>query len=217
VWSISHVGPYNGAVDQQFAEYLSLLRGWSDKRDGHDVVTVTLDLKGKPLNLIAFPWRLDEYIAKWFGDDKLFTPAMLQKDGKDLVAGAMKHGWPPLRDLRSKFIFCLSGDEDAKDAYARSGKSRLCFADKNLKIGGRYPSTKSGDRVFFNLDVGSWPGWEKQAKWIAKRKGFVSRGYVINDGGRWKKAIECGINILATDKVRKHKWAKVGTAPFVRI
>jgi hypothetical protein len=214
---VSHWGPYEGYVDRQFAEYLNLLRSWSDKNRGHDVITVTLDLKSKPRDLRTFPWTLDEYIGKWLGDGKLFTPKMLQRDGKDLVAGAMEYGWPPLRELRSKFIFCLSGHERTKATYAGAGKDRLCFADSKLKIGSRNPSTRSGDRVFFNLNVGAFGGWERQANWLARQRGFVSRGYVINSRALWRKARKSGINILATDKVRNHIWAMVGAEPFVRI
>jgi hypothetical protein len=216
VWSVNHIGRYKGLVDMQFSGYLTLLRDWSDKNPGHDVITVTVDLKSDPSDLRSFPWQLDAYIKRHLGSAKLFTPGELQGSNADLVSGAMSRGWPTLGDLKGRFILCLSGSEDAKKAYARSGKERLCFADKKLEQRDSRPSTTKGHRVFFNFDLRAWLRWKKTLQWFANQKGFVTRGYVINDGVLWKKARSAKVNILATDKVMKYSWATVGPTPFVR-
>lgn len=216
VWSVNHIGRYKGLVDMQFSGYLTLLRDWSDKNPGHDVITVTVDLKSDPSDLRSFPWQLDAYIKRHLGSAKLFTPGELQGSNADLVSGAMSRGWPTLGDLKGRFILCLSGSEDAKKAYARSGKERLCFADKKVGQGDSRPSTTKGHRVFFNFDLRAWLGWKKTLQWFANQKGFATRGYVINDGVLWKKARSAKVNILATDKVMKYSWATVGPTPFVR-
>jgi hypothetical protein len=214
LWSVGHFGPYNGSTDKQLSEYLAHLRRWSDRQKRHSVITITLDIKGEVADLRSFPLRLDEYIQRHIGIDKLFTPRELQRGAGSLVEGAIKYGWPTLRDLQSKFVLCLSGHKKAKVAYARSGANRLCFADQKLAAGDPVPSR--GNHVFMNMKVESDDDWRKRASRVARRRGIVSRGYVINNEDLWQVARKSGINILATDKVRRYKWATVGKSPFVR-
>jgi len=218
-WSISHIGPYEGSTDRQFGAYLRLLDRWSARSPGHDVITISLDLKGKPHDLRAFPYYLDEYIRTHMGEERIFAPDALRGSHDSLVAGAMKNGWPSLDELRGKFILCLSGNEKSKTRYA-AGRGRLCFADRKLSfddVKKKKPDDKRGDRVFFNFDLDPIRPWKTQLERFFRRRGFVTRGYTLNDGVIWNKAIEWKVNLLATDKVRNHSWATVGPHPFKKL
>lgn len=208
-WSVQHEGSYHGPVDSQLASYLRHLRLWSNRHPRHDVVTVTLDLKGKTKNMTDFAYFLDEMIREHLGEGLLFTPGELQGNHKNLVAGAAAHGWPAIDDLVGKFILCLSGDEPTKRGYAGS-RTRLAFADRKLGTAEALPSNSNGDRVFLNFDIGD-AGWQSKVREAAKRPAFVSRVYLVNDEQNWKAALKARANIIATDKIRNHKWATVGT------
>ena len=218
-WSVAHVGGYDGSASKQFRAYLRVLRQWSRKEGRHDVITVYLDLKSRPHDLRSFGYYLDAYIEEFMDRDRMFAPPDLQGDADSLVAGASAKGWPTLEELRGRFIFCLSGHEDAKAAYSRA-RGRLCFADKKLSFDdarNRKPSTTEGDRVFFNFNLDPAQDWKAPLRWFHEQPGFVTRGYTLNDSLIWKKALGWKVNLLATDKVRNHDWATVGPEPFRKL
>jgi hypothetical protein len=217
VWSVSHDGPYSGSVDQQLSEYLIQLKDFSRRHDSHDVITVMLDIKDVAPDLAAFPEDLDTHIERYLGRERLYVPAELQKNANSLVEGAMINTWPILGQLTGRFIFCLTGDETTKGHYADSGKDRLCFSDLELYDPIEIPSLKSGSRVFFNFDFDGAIDWTATVRMFAARRGFVTRGYDINVDTLWNRARSAGVNIIATDKVCNHEWARVGDAPFVRV
>ena len=120
-----------------------------------------------------------------------------------------------LDELRGRFVLVLSGDEPTKASYARSGRHRLCFADRRVRQGDRRPSVASGDRVFFNLNATEDWAWDDSMAWFARQPGFITRAYVANSAGLWDRLLAADVNILTTDKVRNHSWARVGDEPFV--
>lgn len=217
-WSVSHVGPYSGLNDRQFGAYLRLLNRWSERHAGHDVITVHLDLKSRPHDLRSFAYYLDAYILDHVDGDRIYQPDALRGTETSLVAGATKNGWPTLAELRGRFVFCLSGNEPAKVSYARA-RGRVCFADRTLTFGEvkKKPDDTAGDRVFFNFDLDPVQAWRTHLEWFFRRQGFVTRGYTLNDGTIWERALAWKVNVLATDKVRNHTWASVGTQPFRRL
>ena len=216
-WSIDHIAPYSGAADRQLSEYLVLLRSFSDEFADHDVITVTLDLKDEASDLESFPWGIDAYIGRHLGAEKLYKPAELRGLADDLVSGAMINGWPTLGELRGKFILCLSGNEATKAAYAGSGEGRLCFADLKIDDPMKIPGTGAGTRVFLNFNMTVAIDWARTSRHFARQRGFVTRGYGINDPAMWRKATRAKLNILATDKVCNHEWAGVGMLPFAKL
>jgi hypothetical protein len=215
LWSVHHDGPYTGRTDMQFSEYLQHLRRWSAMNANHDVITVTIDLKSSTRDVRQFPRYFDALIDECLGRDRLFTPAELVGGSGSLVAGAMRSGWPLLGELRGRFVLCLSGDERTKGAYARSAATaRLCFADQQVRENDDFPSRKTGDRVFFNINVTESWDWDRVFRWFAAQWGLVTRAYVVNDEHLWDRVRASNANISATDKVRNHRWAQVGTGPF---
>lgn len=216
LWAIDH-DEYTGSADRQLTAYLDHLRTWSELNPGHDVVTVHLDIKARARDRRSFAQLLDGTIAQHLGRDKLFVPAQLQGQHRSLVAGAMADGWPTLGRLRGRFILCLSGSESTKRSYAARGKNRLCFADQLLGPDDPLPSTSSGNRVFINYDARKSWDWDKQIRTLAGLRGFIVRAYVVNNDDLWKRTIAAGTNIIATDRIRNHSWARVGRTPFRRL
>ena len=214
VWAVHH-DEYTSRADRQFGEFLHHLRRWSELHRGHDVITVTLDLKARARDRRQFPRYLDLLIDECLGRDRLFTPTDLIGDHDSLVAGAMADGWPTLDALRGRFVLCLSGDESTKQTYASAGRDRRCFADQRLREGDRLPSRTDGDRVFVNVNADEDWDWEAHVRALADRPGFISRTYGCNTSDLWRRAIAAGANIVATDMVRNHRWAHVGETPFV--
>ena len=213
-WSVHH-DEYQGRADAQFTEYLRHLRAWSVFEGRHDVITIILDLKARARDRRQFPRWLDATIDEFLGRERVFTPAELQGEATSLVSGAMANGWPSLEELRGRFILVLSGDEQTKASYARSSRGRLCFADQRLRESDQLPSVASGNRVFFNLNATEDWSWGDRLQWFAQQPGFVTRAYVANSAELWNRLLAADVNMLTTDKVRNHPWARVGDQPFV--
>jgi hypothetical protein len=227
LWSVNHLGGYQGATDLQFVTYLADLAEWHADNSAHDLMTITLDLKSSdPLDkksrpsISEFAERLDETIEAAFQGEPFFSPADLQGQAATLLKGA--EDWPVLDKLRGRFLFCLSGDEGLKTTYLKASGKRLCFADKKFDVGDQFKPEASPDRVFYNFDLDAWdlagnqPGWVKAVKQIAKDGRCVTRGYLINNSVVWDAATAAGVSVLATDKVTNHKWATVGPGGFIR-
>lgn len=211
-WSVEHTSRYLTHADDQLRRYLDELLRWSDEYPDHDVITVTLDLKNVPRKVDDWPGLLDAYIARHLDPERLFRPAHLKGDEKDLRAGA-KAGWPKLGKLVGSFVLCLSGLEWAKARYAKE-KDRLCFADLKVGPGDRPPGDGLRDRVFLNVPMTHWMrDFEGLIKLIRSGPWMV-RTFFTTEELRWRAALAAGANILATDNIRGPKWSKVGDRPF---
>ncbi len=222
LWSVNHGGGYRGEVDKQFSLFLDLLHTGSTDRPGHDVITVTVDLKSVTSDPPDFGTDLDSYIAAHFDQEKLFTPQDLED--KFAADGTAGEEWPLLTELKGRFVFCLSGSTSWKERY-RTGNGALCFTDSKANNPDDVRSLKDGS-IFYNLN---WEIWSRgigdhrafvRKKWIgalaklASNPRIVTRAYGLNDDDSWDEARRSGINLLATDKVKRHEWAKVGDQPF---
>jgi hypothetical protein len=233
-WSVSHDNRYYPEDKRQLSVYLQTLKAWSaDHQDppkgangdavsrdvlegAHDVVTLTLDIKGVPKEGSDFPAKLDAYIEEYLGAN-LFKPADLLGDEKDLYSAA-KRGWPTLGELAGKFIVCLSGAEEAKRVYNEHPAKRACFVDR--RVGPDDDLDFAVDmkwRVFLNADIGNWKPKAEKLKHIALDEPLVIRSYFTSGDLRWKAAVAAGANVIATDKVKRLRWAEVGDLPFSKI
>lgn len=212
-WSVGHVGGYSSS-ERQLSQFLNELRVWAEQDHRHDVVTLYLDLKEVHE---GFEDGLDQYISQYLSRP-IYRPGELMGGQSSVPNGARTYGWPTLESLRGKFIIVISGDSDAKLAYSNDNpRERLCFADKDRD---QDEAPESNTRVFFNYhlyenDQDEWgPVFEGQATNPAS----VCRGYVINEGDFWGEVLAAGCNILATDRVKGHGWAKVNSAaPFTQL
>jgi hypothetical protein len=227
-WSVSHKGPYDSNPDKQFSAYLQQVMDWRAAAPGSDpyhnrVIAISIDIKDTSPPDDDFPDAIDNYIRGVIPESLVYKPCELI-GGKfdDLVSGAQATGWPEIETLNNKYILCFSGDEDRKKAYAEtSPKDRLCFADQTLRTDHptEYPSFVSGNRVFMNYHLyqDSYKKyWCAQLQAMAEQPGFITRGYVLNDGDIWADAQNAKLNIMATDKItgKKYDWAQNGPYPF---
>ncbi|MEE2898511.1 MAG: hypothetical protein VX815_08590, partial [Gemmatimonadota bacterium] len=102
-------------------------------------------------------------------------------------------------DLRDKFIFCLSGDEEHKSEYARQ-LDRLCFADRALGPASIHRADFPSDpRIFVNFNGGHW---NHRTQGPVLPPGYVSRVCGIDNERQWRLFASMGFNALATDNVR---------------
>jgi hypothetical protein len=225
LWSVNHLGGYGGAADQQLTAYLDDLARWHRSNGDHDVITITLDLKGDtPLDKSSgqtsrLAAALDTVLESAFAE-AIYRPRDLRGNNDTLLEGAAN--WPSLKALRGKFIFFLSGNGDLKDAYtAGGGKSAVCFVDKKLSPGDAFTPENTPEIVFYNIDVDAWSQPNGSAKLkqtvtkIAEDGRCIVRGYVVNNPQIWSSARSAGFSILTTDKVRHCDWATVGDEPFM--
>jgi hypothetical protein len=217
---------HGGAYDWKKAtlrDALLILHNWHLANPGHDVVTVSLDLKGAAGDDATYTRKIEQTFTETLGAGNLYTPGLLQGNAATLLAGARTNGWPTIDELRNKFILVFTG-EDSDGAVARrraylsqDTKKRLAFVDIDQRTAGNDPSKPpytNGNRVFISIAYGS-SGWCDLALKAQAAGGFATRAYTLNSESSWDAARRAAINILATDKVRDHSWAKVGAAPIV--
>lgn len=212
-WSVSHDPGYSSR-DTQLYTCLQQLAEWARQDSSHDVVTLYLDLKEvQP----GFEDGLDQYVSQYLASP-VYRPADLMGGQATVPDGARVNGWPTLSALAGKFIIVLSGDDDAKAAYAKDNpRARLCFADRSCDPD-EVPD--SDDRVFFNYHLYSadTPEWSAVFRGQATNPASICRGWVLNGGDLWNSALNAGCNVLATDKVSDNQWAMVSSrAPFLRL
>jgi hypothetical protein len=217
---------HGGAYDWKLAtlrDALLILHNWHLKNLGHEVVTVSLDLKGAAGDDATYTRKIEQVFTETLGGANIYTPGQLQGNAATLLAGARAQGWPTIEELRNRFILVFTG-EDSNAAVARrraylsqDTKQRLAFVDIDQRTAGNDPGKPpytDGHRVFISIAYGS-TGWCDLATKAQAAGGFVTRAYTLNSESNWNTALRAAINILATDKVRNFSWAKVGDAPIV--
>jgi hypothetical protein len=197
-WSVSHGEDF--AAGQLLSLYLDDLLQWQQATDPQNQpVVVYLDLKGDQKPEHRFPDELDAYLAKALGAARLWSPRDVLTWPGDLMQTLMARGWPTLGELRGKLVFVLSGnDGGAKQAYAASQRTRLCFTDSAsfTKV-----STHEGDRVLLN---GAWNvikdgAFADVTEWALRHRAILTRVYNVDGKLAWKKVARRA-NIVATDK-----------------
>jgi hypothetical protein len=223
LWSVNHVGGYEGSADQQLSCYLTDLARWHRDHPDHHVITVTLDLKdGGPLDEklnrpSELARQLDATLVDHLGD-AIFRPRDLRGNHATLLEGA--RSWPSLKALTGKFIFFLSGSGKLKEKYVEGGPDVCCFIDRKFSPGNRFTPEETPDIVFYNVDMDAWmqpnaARLRKAIRDIAEDGRCIVRGYGINNAQAWTAARDAGLTMLSTDKVRGHEWATVGDEPFM--
>jgi calcium-dependent phosphoinositide phospholipase C len=203
---------------------LLILHNYHLADPSHDVITVSLDLKDAAGDDATYTRKIEQTFTETLGAGNLYTPRMLQGNAETLLAGALARGWPTIDKLKGKFILVFTGaDSDKNDPVTRrreylsqDTRQRLAFVDIDQRKAGNdlsRPPYTDGNRVFINIQFGS-RGWCELAL-AAPGRGFATRAYTLNNESDWNAALRATVNILATDKVKGHSWAKVGNAPIV--
>lgn len=209
-----------GGSGVPLAAYLGYLLSFHLNNPGHDPIFVTLCIKSEEGDIDVFPDEMDSYLREWFSEQAIFPPSMILAAGKDLLQSVNAGGWPTLKQMQGRVIFCVSGTEAWKSFYAGlSPATRLCFADLDFSDDESHVKRPAdGNRIVANLNLFTdhFPRW-KLATEELHRRGFLVRGYVVNSPTLWQLARDSQVNILATDQVRGTTYASVGTEVFAPI
>lgn len=222
-FNVAHTGVGNATGGRELADYLQMLRVWHAGQTNHDPIIVHIDIKSSEGSKTVFPAEIDAYLRTWFDEGLILKPAsLMDRPGESLLAACARKGWPTVGNLRGKFLFCLSGNEDWKRFYAdTTGPGSLCFADFAVdddKTIGQLSASLPSNRVVINVNVFSahFDKWKTLVPALTAR-GYFVRAYVLDSDGLWSKGIQGRINALSTNKIRGHDWAHVGNEPFVAI
>lgn len=213
---------HNRPATTPLADYLDQVKKWHYSQPHHPPVLITLDIKSTGGGYSGFHNEIDTYLKVHFGENLIFKPGKLFKNGSyTLCQNVITYGWPRIDDwsMKGKFIFCLSGNKSWKATYAATNlRQRLCFSDKDLKaddIKVRPPTR--GNFVFFNFHIYSHTRqtWMSTIPRFADKK-LITRAYIANSSSNWRDCIAAKVSAIATDKIRNHSWAKVSnTMPYV--
>jgi hypothetical protein len=203
------------------AAYLGYLLSFHLAAPSHDPVFVTLDIKSEEGDIDVFPGEIDAYLTEWFDPSLMFTPRhILCRARGDLGTTIAELGWPTVCELRGRFLFCLSGTESWKALYsATQPEQRHCFADFDVDdVDMAFHPARHGHRIVVNCNLfcahfATWQLFPARCRTLHR----LCRGYVLNSGGLWGKALTSGFNVLATDEVTGGSWAHVGSEPFVKV
>ncbi|CAD0314324.1 hypothetical protein CFBP2533_12150 [Xanthomonas hortorum pv. pelargonii] len=210
-WSVGHKGSYDKHY-RQLSGFLSDLAVWSKENDGHDVITLHLDLKHTATK--DFPDQLDAYLKDRL--PRIYTPGELMGSQETLALGAERNGWPFIEDLKNTFLVCVTGNKQDKQTYAETvPKSRLCFADKDTDAD---ENPSDPHRVFFNFHIfhSDRDQWMKTFKACVGRPEVIIRAYLANSEDNWNDCLDSGCCVIATNKISDHAWALVGAQRFAK-
>lgn len=218
-FTVSHTQDF-GQEGPPLTYYLGLLLSWHLNNPGHDVVTITIDIKSSHGSYFTFPDEIDNYLREYFYENIIFKPSsVLHTDKYSLCRNVIEYGWPILGDMRDKFIFCLSGTTEWKNYYASLNMhERLCFADQDFDDNDEsFVPPSDGNFVFFNTNIFS----DHHDTWKVtipkfKPRHLIVRAYEIDGQQLWDRSLSAGVSILATNEVSGRSWAKVADAPFTQ-
>ena len=237
-WSVQHNGKYRDAEEDQLSYYLKKVKEWRDDSDNDDdsyknydsnrVITIYIDLKNAPMDDYEFFYNFNKYIREVFKEnreekkDELFTPVYfknkMQEGTTNLTEAVNQVKWPKMKDLKNKYIICITGNEERRKAdYANRTLTEegICFVDLQQDKESSEPKLDP-NRVFLNFHIykDHEAQWSKALATCISAKCYVTRGWVLNGAEIWNMARAHGINILATNKIYNSTWANVGIAPF---
>ncbi len=210
-FTVAHVTPGN----DKLSNYLNQLLIWHNNNTNHYPVLIYLDIKSSNNGYSNFHDEIDTYLKCYFSEEVIYKPGNLFIDpSKSLCENVVNYGWPDIDsiDMRGKFIFCLSGNEEWKTEYANNNiKKRYCFSDQNRSDND--PNVKppvEGNFVFFNFHIynSHKDVWMNTIPPFTDKR-LITRTYLSNSEKNWNNCIEANVTAIATDKISNHDWAKV--------
>lgn len=117
-WHVWHMAAERGRG--KLSDYLKQFRAWHDAFPQHEVVTLTIELKGNDFASSHFafdthgenrtPLGLDRRFVEHIGRENFFTPADLLRrapGARTLAEAIQRAGWPTVDELRGKFIVTI--------------------------------------------------------------------------------------------------------------
>jgi hypothetical protein len=187
---------------------LTELRKWSDRNPNHLPVIVTMNLNDKaapfpnatqpaPFDAAALD-LLDETIRDGLSEERLITPDLVRGDAETLEAAILQRGWPPIDDMRGRFLWVIDEGGAKRQAYIDghpSLRGRVMFTTSD-------PGTPEAAVLVINEPL-------RDAATIRQR---VSEGYLVRtradaetaearagDRGRSDASKASGAQVISTD------------------
>jgi hypothetical protein len=206
-WYVFHERWDSFTSVETLSGFLRLLEAMRATVPGHEVVTVFLDLKNglsARADATHSPAALDALLLRHLGAS-ILTPAELLADARSLQ-DAVAGGWPPLRDLRGRFLFVLTGREAYLDGYAADdaqARARVAFVSRRIMRSSQVPGPSHV--IFYNTDR-RHVGLAAEVR----ARGLVSRSYYIDSREAWRAARAARCHHIATDKVNsaENPWSR---------
>lgn len=221
-WAVFHHKADPESSVHRLSQVLEMLAGFHKAVPNHEVVTVFLDMvdpmPARSDAAHSFK-RLDQLLHEAlpgaiFTPDDLITTAPGAKWTRTAVRA---RGWPTLKKLRGKFIFCLTGKADNYAQTKIQARNRAAFVATYLTS----PEDLSIDldRVFYNLNAETSLNLLDA---VDPDDRFVTRAFYADEADRWAASIAAKVNHIATDMVNdvRDEWSTTRNAagfPFARI
>lgn len=223
---VFHTAPHiNPPLGKTLKYYLKELNQFHLINPMHDVVLVMLDIKSNGGGYDNFHDQIDTYIKCHFDESLIFKPKDLVDENilssDSLCSIIAANGWPSLKKMKGKFLFCLSGNAIWKSEYTKYDllTHRFCFSDVDKADNDpNFTVPDIGNAVFFNFHIfqSNRRIWMKLIPAFAKHN-FITRAYEVNSQENWNCCIEAKVSALATNKINHHQWAKVADdAPYIK-
>jgi hypothetical protein len=194
---------------------LEELLTWSNTNPGHDLVTVTINVKEETPALPGITRALqfqpadldaiDALLLETFGTEKLLRPDDVRKRAPTLRQAIETQGWPNHSMARGRFLFVLDAADPTPAERYRQGhpslRDRVMFAT--------YPETSDEAAIFVIWDIF---GHEQRVRDLVQR-GFIVRAAAdigtaearALDYGRFGAVLSTGAQLIATDFYPGHR------------
>lgn len=124
---------------QTFRACLSIFKAFSQAQPDHLPIFISLNLKTEAIQLpsaaVPLPFDVDAFqslhsdIVTTLGEDRVITPSEVQGRGTSLRSQITTHGWPPLDQMRGRFLFLIDEKPEKTAIYLKAfgERARLLF------------------------------------------------------------------------------------------
>ena len=179
---------------------LQVMKSWSDTHLDHHPIMVLLEPKGIWRSSEGSVLDIEEAISEIWPEDRLLTPALVQRDAEDIRGGLEAEGWPTLGESRGRLMVVLHSGGALREAYLRAPggtRSRLMFPDAYGDLSAPFAAYHSmndplggGDAIQTVVRAGHL---------VRTRADSDSEEYVSRDDTRGQRALFSGAHFISTD------------------
>ncbi len=199
------------SVHPTFKDALKAVKAWSTKNPNHLPVMILIELKDKadvPFQPKPVPFdrkqmeEVEKEILSVFQRTAIITPDSVRGELPTLREAITTKGWPLLREVRGKLMFCLDNGGDHRDLYLKGNpslKNRLLFVSVD-------PTHPAAAWMKMNDPVGGFAGIQRLVKsgfLVRTRADSDTKEARTNDKTRATKALASGAQFVSTDFPKK--------------
>lgn len=188
-----------------FKEALVAMKKWSDKNPTHLPIIILVEDKDFGVgNILPFftqilPFTpaamnaIDQEIKDVFGDgsSQVFTPDNLRGGHPNVLTAIQTDGWPKVKDMRGKFIFCFYGNDNYLQGTPNL-EGRMMFQFSQVNTGNaafvKIDDSDNIDQIATALESGAFvrtrsdssPNYAKNNITTSREKAFMSGAQIIS-------------------------------------